>query len=320
MAWITFYRQPFEDYADDTAFQAAWVPSQIGTATATWTLDGTHTADGAGVAAHLHIVGSTNPGDQYAATLTKTGLTPGGSYRFLRQAYADEVVAGLPANQFNTLASILTADASGNVDLVLRFTTPGGGTFDTLIWFDDITLQAEWDGQATKPVSVLIDAGVLYVGETPAGFGASQGGLRFDPHIEIRQMPFDGGRVGKAGLDWKPGAVPVITGTMIEASAAALLRYEPAMGSDGSSPVNRLTPASHGPLFVAGDYLTNVTLWCRESDGSVLRVIFPTAYVAKRSLTVASGVEGRWDIEIWGVHPPGTADLTVPPYYYEVES
>lgn len=170
------------------------------------------------------------------------------------------------------------------------------------------------------PADALIDAGVLYFGDTPAGFGASKGGITFDPDYVIRQIEFDGGRVPVAGLDRKTTGQPVFKGKMLEATAAAIMRYEPGSTSDGSSPINTITPKSHGPSFSSGDYLTDVTLWCRGQSGNVKRIVMPYALCLKPTLTTQDNNEGEWDILLAARLAPDETDLTKPGYYYEDET
>ena len=170
------------------------------------------------------------------------------------------------------------------------------------------------------PTNALIDAGVLYVGSTPVGFGATKGGLTFDPADDYRQIEFDGRRHYIAGLDRKTGGRPVIKGKMLDATAASILRYEPGATSDGSTSINTITPKALGPSFVTGDYLTNVKLWCRGQSGHVIRVVFPYALCVKRSLATTDNNEGEWDLEIEARLAPGETDLTKAAYYYEDET
>jgi hypothetical protein len=164
---LEVFRQDFSDYANTAAFLAEWIEDTDGAATATmtWDLDATHVVAGETISAHVNVTGSATPGDAYKVVLTIPGFVPGRTYSFRRQAYATEIVAGLPANQFNSLASNVVADISGNLELVLRFTTPDGGTFDVDIWFGDVHVVDTTIGEATDVFYTSADATIAYDGD-----------------------------------------------------------------------------------------------------------------------------------------------------------
>lgn len=170
------------------------------------------------------------------------------------------------------------------------------------------------------PDAALVDAGCLYVGGVPIGFGASKGGISFDPGYDVRQIEFDGGRVPVALLDRKTTGKPVFKGKFLNANLAALMRYEPGSTSAVSGSVTTVSPKPHGPNFVAGDYLQDVTLWCRGQDGNVKRIIMDYAFVMKPTLSTTDNNEGEWDLLIEARLAPGETDLTKPGYRYEDET
>lgn len=184
------WAEDFSAYADTPAFLAAWVEGTEGAATAaaTWDLDATHVVAGETMSAHLHLVGTATDGDIYKVTLLKTGLVPGASYSFVRRAWATEVVSGLPPNVFNLITTTVVADGSGVATLILRLTTPGGGTFDIQIWFGGVqlirqaTAATQVSSRYTSHDAVIVSQGQTYypspIGRSPIphGDGEAEGG------------------------------------------------------------------------------------------------------------------------------------------------
>ena len=78
---------------------------------------------------------------------------------------------------------------------------------------------------ATLPADVVLDSGQLYVGATV--FGAFNGGLKFDPGVEYRNIEFDGKRSPITALDRKTSFMPSVSGTVIQLSTTNVLQIEP---------------------------------------------------------------------------------------------
>lgn len=135
------------------------------------------------------------------------------------------------------------------------------------------------------PDDVLLDTGVLLVGNQ--AWGASQGGLTFDPGREMRNVPFDGKRSDVAGLDRITRWNSQITGQMLVFGPASLLRLEP--GVSVTSGV--YTPADGGLLIAVGDLLDTVKLAFQRGSGGVAVVIFDKGLV--NTYTVAGQVDGE---------------------------
>ena len=167
------------------------------------------------------------------------------------------------------------------------------------------------------PTLALIDAGVMHVGPTPAGMGATRGGLRFDPGRELRHIDFDGKRSDIAGLHRVTSYDPKLSGNMIEFSQAAVGRYEPGHASAESGSDMVFTPIAADQFLVAGDYLRHVTWTGRLQDNKAARVKFDWALVRKYTMTTTDKGEVAVEIEIVGVLAPGETNLSKCPYTIE---
>src|SRR5574337_953607 len=118
-----------------------------------------------------------------------------------------------------------------------------------------------------KPSDLMIDAGVLYVGATPAGMGATRGGIKFDPGATMRNVPFDGKTTDIAGLDRITDYNAKITGKMIDLSGPSLQQLHPGSTSSDSGSEHIVTPIDATVMLSAGDYLTDVTWIGRAQTG-----------------------------------------------------
>lgn len=182
------------------------------------------------------------------------------------------------------------------------------------------TVPAGWPGYK-KPASPLVNAGVVYVGETAVGMGATEGGLTFDPGKEIRNVPFDGKTTDVAKLDRVIVYNSRITGRFKDISETFIGYLEPGSASDGSAGKNTITPKTAHSFFQSGDYLRNVTFVGLCGDGSTRRVFMAWALVESYTLATTDKEEGLFDISIKAVLGPDTdgEDLNAPPFTWEVE-
>src|SRR5688572_5276840 len=135
-----------------------------------------------------------------------------------------------------------------------------------------------------KPEEYAVDAGVLKVGGTTVGIGATVGGLTFEPGKEYRNVEFDGKTTDIAENDRVISYNSTISGDMLELSSAALMRYEPGASSDGSSGTNTITPIDATVFLAQGDYLTDVYFVLRRSDNKTIRVRFAKALIQRYSM------------------------------------
>lgn len=163
---------------------------------------------------------------------------------------------------------------------------------------------------STLPYDILLDTGMLYLGSNP--FGASRGGLSFDPAKVIRNIPFDLKRAPLLGLDRVTEMLPVIEGTFIELGSPDFQNFETGATNTFASATavtGIITPKKAGVLFAAGDYLTNLRLvFQRANDGGYVQVRFPKAVCKTYGLSgkdteeaeVKATFEARLDITASG--------------------
>ena len=147
----------------------------------------------------------------------------------------------------------------------------------------------------------LVDAGMLFVGSTPIGWGATRGGLTFEPGGAIRKPEADGittpidGTLRPTGYDSK------ITGRLMDASMDSIMRLMPGSTSDSSSTNNAITPLAARTFITVNQTLANVLLVHRGSDSKMQATWFPKAIVARWNKASADSDEGLFDIEIWAL-------------------
>lgn len=152
---------------------------------------------------------------------------------------------------------------------------------------------------STFPTDVVLDSGVLYIGATV--LGATRGGLKFDPAVELRNIPFDGQRSAVKGLDRKTKVTPKLSGTLIELTPADVPTIDSgasvvAAGAYAGSTSYQGKAA--GSLYAAGDYLTDVrAVWLR-GNGQYVQVRFPSALVTKFDMAGQDGDEVMINLEI----------------------
>jgi hypothetical protein len=84
--------------------------------------------------------------------------------------------------------------------------------------------------------------------------GITRGGVRFNPGVEIRNIPYDGKLTGIKGLDRIVNRDAQISFTLIEASNANLSAV---IEAGGATPG---TLQDSGVLFASGDYLTGLAV------------------------------------------------------------
>lgn len=149
------------------------------------------------------------------------------------------------------------------------------------------------------PNDVLLDSGVLYVGATV--FGATKGGLQFDPGVTYRNVEFDGKRSPIRLLDRKMSMAPKITGTVLELATGNIARLEPGATTATTGAWTASTsyqPKRAAGNLASGDYIADVrAIWLRGSGGFV-QVRFPQALLTKYDITSQDAEEASIAIEI----------------------
>lgn len=152
---------------------------------------------------------------------------------------------------------------------------------------------------SSLPTDVVLDSGVLYVGATV--FGATKGGLQFDPANTYRNIEFDGKRSAVKLLDRKMMMAPKLSGTVLELPTGNIARFEPGatVATTGAwTGSTSYAPKRAASLLVAGDYVDNVrAIWLRGGGGFV-QVRFPSALLTKYDISSQDGEEASIALEI----------------------
>jgi len=164
------------------------------------------------------------------------------------------------------------------------------------------------------PTNLMIDAGVLYVGASPLGMGATRGGIKFDPGAEMRNVPFDGKTTDIAGLDRVTAYNAKFTGKMIDLSGPSLQRLNPGSTSSDSGSEHIITPIDATVMLAAGDYLTDVKWIGRAQTGGTVEVLFAHAIVEKFSVSGTDKAEAEVDISIKAVLAATETNLNACPF------
>jgi hypothetical protein len=160
--------------------------------------------------------------------------------------------------------------------------------------------------------SFLVDAGMLYVGSTPVGWGPSRGGLTFDPGEEWRDPEYDGKSTTIDGTLRPTIYNSRITGQILDKSAPALGRLLPGYTSDGSTN-NIIKPAAARAFTSTSQSLSDVLLIMRGSDGVAMGVWFRKAIVESWTLSGEDNNEGIFDVSIKALLP-STDSPNAPPF------
>lgn len=168
-----------------------------------------------------------------------------------------------------------------------------------------------------KPQQFAVDAGVIYVGTTPVGIGATEGGLTWDPGTEYQHPQFDGMSAEIADLhrvvDYSKNK---LSGDILDLTGVNVGLYQPGSTSDGSTGTNTITPIDAFTFFASGNYLRNVTWFVRRANNTTLGVFAAWALVKKWQLKTTPKKEGKGSIEIVAVLAPTETDLAKCPFVY----
>lgn len=171
-----------------------------------------------------------------------------------------------------------------------------------------------------KPADNWLDTGVIYARDDESvffGWGATRGGINFDPAKEVRNIPFDGKTSDIEGLDRVLRYAPVLTFNVIDLSLAMLGRLEPGSTTDSSGSSSRVVPINATVIFSANAYTKDV-LWISRTrdDGRIAVVAIPRGLVKASKYTAAPDNETEVAVEIMAVIPADATDINVAPYRY----
>lgn len=176
---------------------------------------------------------------------------------------------------------------------------------------------------STLPSEVLLNPAIVYVGTTV--WGATRGGVSWDPAIEHAEIAFDGQHSTVKGLTRISKYAPKLTFTIIQlGTAAEILRLHPGATTATSTDTKIttvITPKDAGVLFATGDYLTDVrAVWELGAGTSYFAIYIPVAYVSKPSITGAADGEGEIPIELSACLDMTAGSIGDAPFKYEIRS
>lgn len=173
---------------------------------------------------------------------------------------------------------------------------------------------------ATLPTDVLLDSGVLYIGDTTP-FGVTVGGIQFDPGIQRENIDFDGKLADVIELDRTIGVKAKLSCKIIEGSATRLEALEAGSTNatvTGPPSVTTITPLGMGELYASGAYVTNVMAAYRRGGGGFAIVKFPKALITTWKIGPGSNKRAEIDIEIEARQDIAAANTGVMPYVIEI--
>lgn len=175
------------------------------------------------------------------------------------------------------------------------------------------------DFNAVLPANIIRGAGILTInGSTP--FGASDGGLSFDPGITWVNRDFDGKTSNVEAQDYIAFWDPKISGVVFPISTAKAAQYEPGSTSGVVTTLTTITPQpSATELVGTTDYLSDVRLIYPLVGGGWVWVKFGRAIFTKYSIRGAKNDDAKIDIEISARLDDGVA-LGSCPYVIEFET
>lgn len=152
------------------------------------------------------------------------------------------------------------------------------------------------------PADVLWEQGIIHIDNTTPWAYSTGGGARFEPGDEWRNIAedIDGVHHKMAGADVKVGGNPVITGTIVQMTAALLAQLSPGSSSGVVTTVTTVTPAAAGDMLDATtDYLDDVRAVYPIKTGKFFIVHFP------------KGLVTQWTPRGGGKGEKGAVDVTI---------
>lgn len=177
---------------------------------------------------------------------------------------------------------------------------------------------------STMPADVLKNPSVLMVGSSPLVFGASRGGIRFEPGFEYENPDFDGKHSPIYLMDRKFYGPAKLTGTMLQigesGGGAQVTKYEAgaAEASAGSPNVTTITPLDGGAFLAAGSYLSLLRcIWDRGVGSGTERyfeVLFTKALCTKYAIQGGGRDLALIEVEFEARKDMSSGDLEDAPY------
>ena len=174
-----------------------------------------------------------------------------------------------------------------------------------------------WPGYR-KPENYVVDTGVIAVGGVTEAWGATVGGIQWDPGKVNRQVEFDGRSSEIEGMHRTIRYDAKLTGRVKRGGASSVMTFEPGSESDGSSGSsgNEVTLLDARATWQPGMYLEDVNYIGRQEDGQVMHVHIPRGYVKTYKFATVDNDEMLWDIEIIPVLPSDETNLNKVPFTY----
>lgn len=183
---------------------------------------------------------------------------------------------------------------------------------------------------ASLPDDVLLDTGVLYVGNSSglsiSPVGVTRGGVQFSPEKEMRNIEFDGKRAPIAELDRVIAQGGRISGTFITFGTVQIPRFEPGATVDnagpfaGGDPANvssQIVPKESSTPLAAGDYIRNLRLVFLRGNGDYVQIRMPWALCERWEISGEDNSEAEITAEFVGrLGLTDAATSTDAPVYY----
>lgn len=175
----------------------------------------------------------------------------------------------------------------------------------------------QWPGYR-KPEGFVVDVGLIMVGGITEAFGATIGGLSWDPGKDVRSIPYDGKSSEQVGLQRTLKYDAKLSGKIKRGGPAFVMALEPGSSSDGSSGSdgNVVTLLDARTPWVEGDYLQDVFYIGRQEDQTIMYVRMPFAFVSKYKLQTKDNDEAEWDVEFMPALGPDETNSNKVPFTY----
>ena len=175
----------------------------------------------------------------------------------------------------------------------------------------------EWPGYR-KPEEYIVDVGLICVGGIAEAWGATVGGIQWDPKKTVRSVEFDGKSSEIEGLQRTTKYEAVLSGKVKRGGPSFLLDLEPGSESDGSSGSdgNVITLLDARTPWEANMSLVDVFYIGRQEDSQIMYVRMPRAIVRSYKLATKDNEEAEWDIEIVPLVPSTEENINIVPFTY----
>jgi hypothetical protein len=175
----------------------------------------------------------------------------------------------------------------------------------------------QWPGYR-KPEEFIVDTGLIMVGGIAEAWGATIGGIKWDPGKDVRSIPYDGKSSEQVGLQRTLKYDAKLSGKVKRGGPEFIMDLEPGSSSDGSegSSGNVVTLLDARTPWVEGDYLQDVYYIGRQEDEQIMYIHMPFAYVSKYSLQTKDNDEAEWDVELVPALGPDETNSNKIPFTY----